>query len=125
MRKLDLKESMRAVVMLSREFPLATLIAVLVVFATAGKGQQQKADEITTSPYSLQVQSRLVVLDVVVTDRAGAIRTTSRRRILTSSKMASSKRLSISRFLPLISSQRRTIPSLRPSILINGLRNHL
>jgi hypothetical protein len=74
MRKLDLKESMSAVVTLSREFPFATLIAVLVVFATAGKGQQQKADEITTSPYSLQVQSRLVVLDVVVTDRAGAIR---------------------------------------------------
>jgi len=45
-----------------------------MVFAIAGEGQQQKADEITASPYSLQVQSRLVVLDVVVTDRAGAIR---------------------------------------------------
>lgn len=74
MRKLDLKESMRAVATLSREFPSAMLVAVLMVFAKAGEGQQQKADEITASPYSLQVQSRLVVLDVVVTDRAGAIR---------------------------------------------------
>src|SRR5580698_1981094 len=74
MRKLDLKEYLRAVATLSREFPSATLVAVLMVFAIAGEGQQQKADEITASPYSLQVQSRLVVLDVVVTDRAGAIR---------------------------------------------------
>jgi VWFA-related protein len=72
MRKLDLKESTQAIVTSSREFPLTALVAVLVVFTIAAKGQQQKADEIT--PYSLQVQSRLVVLDVVVTDRGGAIK---------------------------------------------------
>jgi VWFA-related protein len=66
---------MHAVATSSCNFPLTTLVAALVLaFSIAGNGQQQKAAEPTARPYSLQVQSRLVVLDVVVTDHAGAIK---------------------------------------------------
>lgn len=72
---LDLKESMRAAAMLYRDFSLTTLVAAIALaFPIAGRGQQKTANETATRPYSLQVQSRLVVLDVVVTDHTGATR---------------------------------------------------
>jgi hypothetical protein len=91
MRKLDLKEFTQAIVTSSREFPLTALVAVLVVFTIAGKGQQQKADEITHT----LCRCNHALWCSMSSSRIGAVRSkaTSRRRIFTSLKMASSKRL--------------------------------
>jgi VWFA-related protein len=58
-----------------RDLPVTTFLAALILtLPIAVKAQQPKPDEPLPKPYSLQVQSHLVVLDVVVTDHAGAIR---------------------------------------------------
>src|SRR5258708_11767399 len=69
-----IRESMRDVAVLPRNFPPNTLIVALLLAVPIAGMSQQKADEPAATPYSLNVQSRLVVLHVVVTDHAAAIR---------------------------------------------------